>query len=150
MLAQLDPTRFCLTINHTDSASCGMLAVSTPSHPLQLGNYPLCTAGERLPQRPSRQQASKSFRLDGVLADQHTTEDGSQYLHLTFNQGKEPGAVIDAEFLFLTGDALDPSSTLSCLSYYGMQRSCVMHWCMACLRTAAVEPSDLNCEKHLQ
>ena len=46
-----------------------------------------------------------------MLAYQHTMEDGSQYLHLTFNRGKEPGAIIDAEFLFLTGDTLEPSCT---------------------------------------
>lgn len=60
-------------------------------------------SGAPLPERPSRQQGTKSFRFDGVLADQHTTEDGSQYLHLTFNRGNESGAVIDAEFLLLTG-----------------------------------------------
>lgn len=57
-----------------------------------------------MPERPSRQQAAKTFRFDGVLADQHTAEDGSQYLHLTFNRGKESGAIIDAEFLLLTGE----------------------------------------------
>ena len=61
-----------------------------------------------MPQRPSRQQASKSFRFDGVLTDQHTAEDGSHYLHLTFNRGKEPGAIIDAEFLLLTGAPVAP------------------------------------------
>ncbi|CAK0783266.1 hypothetical protein CVIRNUC_006465 [Coccomyxa viridis] len=60
--------------------------------------------GEPLPQRPTRQQGSKSFRFDAVLADQHTAEDGSQYMHFTFNRGRESGAVIDAEFLLLTGD----------------------------------------------
>ena len=56
-----------------------------------------------MPQRPTRQQGSKSFRFDAVLADQHTAEDGSQYMHFTFNRGRESGAVIDAEFLLLTG-----------------------------------------------
>ena len=56
-----------------------------------------------MPIRPTRQQDTKTFRFDGVMADQHTAEDGSQYLHLTFNRGKESGAIIDAEFLFLTG-----------------------------------------------
>ena len=60
-------------------------------------------SGEPLPQRPTRQQAGKFFRFDGVLADQHTAEDGSQYMHFTFNRGRESGAVIDAEFLLLTG-----------------------------------------------
>ena len=60
-------------------------------------------SGEPLPQRPTRQQGSKSFRFDAVLADQHTAEDGSQYMHFTFNRGRERGAVIDAEFLLLTG-----------------------------------------------
>ena len=50
-----------------------------------------------------------------MLADEHTAEDGSQYLHLTFNRGKEPGAVIDAEFLLLTGDTLELTSMLQCL-----------------------------------
>ena len=60
-------------------------------------------SGEPLPQRPARQQGSKSFRFDAVLADQHTAEDGSQYMHFTFNRGRESVAIIDAEFLLLTG-----------------------------------------------
>ena len=59
--------------------------------------------GEPLPQRPTRQQAIKSFKFGGILADQHTAEDGSQYMHFTFNRGRESGAIIDAEFLLLTG-----------------------------------------------
>ena len=74
-----------------------------------------CFPGEPLPQRPSRQQASKSFRFDGVLTDQHTAEDGSQYLHLTFNRGKQPGATIDAEFLLLTGATCSLKSLPTCL-----------------------------------
>jgi len=70
-----------------------------PSRPLVTA----CCTGVPLPIRPSRQQDTKTFRFDGVLADQHTAEDGSQYLHLTFNRGKESAAIIDAEFLFLTG-----------------------------------------------
>ncbi len=55
------------------------------------------------------------MRFDGVLADRHTTEDGSEYLHIIFNRGREHAAVIDAEFLFLTGDeaALPTQSELS-------------------------------------
>ncbi|BDA47534.1 hypothetical protein COCOBI_10-3820 [Coccomyxa sp. Obi] len=60
--------------------------------------------GERLPERPQRQLQASPVRFDGVLADRHTTEDGSEYLHIIFNRGREPAAVIDAEFLFLTGD----------------------------------------------
>lgn len=85
-----------------------------------------------------------------MLADQHTTEDGSQYLHLTFNQGKEPGAVIDAEFLFLTGDTLEPSSAPSFLSHDDVQRSCVIYLYVACLRIAAVDPSTVHYDKQLQ
>ena len=53
------------------------------------------------------------MRFDGVLADRHTTEDGSEYLHITFNRGREPAAVIDAEFLFLTGDNWSFQDSLS-------------------------------------
>ena len=69
------------------------------------GPHDVCVvcSGEPLPQRPTRQQGSKSFRFDAVLADQHTAEDGSQYMHFTFNRGRESGAIIDAEFLLLTG-----------------------------------------------
>jgi hypothetical protein len=49
---------------------------------------------------------TKFVSFDGVLADSHTTEDGSEYIHLIFNRGREPSAMIDAEFLFLSGAVL--------------------------------------------
>lgn len=69
------------------------------------------------------------MRFDGVLADRHTTEDGSEYLHITFNRGREPAAVIDAEFLFLTGDgvALPRHSEFSgCILRLFLQPKCAM------------------------
>ena len=97
---------------HTDSAGCSVC----PTFIVPGGSFWGCSvnfvvhtmfeyacSGEPLPQRPTRQQGSKSFRFDAVLADQHTAEDGSQYMHFTFNRGRESGAIIDAEFLLLTG-----------------------------------------------
>ncbi len=64
----------------------------------------LClVAGERLPAQPLRQRQTSPVLFDGVLADRHTTEDGSEYIRLIFNRGREPAAVLDAEFLFLSG-----------------------------------------------
>lgn len=53
--------------------------------------------------QPQRQRKTSTALFDGVLADRHTTEDGSEYIHLILNRGREPAAVLDVEFLFLSG-----------------------------------------------
>ena len=51
------------------------------------------------------QQAASLVRFNGQVADRHTTQDGSQYLHLTLeaDSSRDPARMIDAEFLFLSG-----------------------------------------------
>jgi len=66
-----------------------------------------------MPERPKRRRQAASVPFDGVLAEQKTTSNGSEYVRITFGtklavQGDivDPSEIIDAEFLFLPGDSI--------------------------------------------
>jgi hypothetical protein len=68
------------------------------------------------------QEAAGLVRFNAQVVDRHTTEDGSQYLHLTLDaeSGRDPARIIDAEFLFLSG--ADPAACLrSCFGPHPQQ-----------------------------
>lgn len=71
--------------------------------------------GGTLPERPQRRRATEAARFDGVVVDQHTTAEGSEYILITFGggqggsappEGSDPSSLIDAEFLFFKGDSI--------------------------------------------
>ncbi|KAK9836928.1 hypothetical protein WJX81_000307 [Elliptochloris bilobata] len=73
------------------------------------GGFTATLQGKRPPQRPQRQEAlaSSAQRFDGVVAERRRTAGGSEYVRLVFG-ARQPGnadtGVIDADFLFLSGD----------------------------------------------
>lgn len=70
-------------------------------------------AGNRPPEKPKFQQETAMQAFDGFVADRHRTADGSaEYVHIVFGgqqaqttrSDSKASNVIDAEFLFLTGE----------------------------------------------
>lgn len=61
-----------------------------------------------MPEQPQRRRAKASVPFNGVLADRHSTANGSEYVRITFGGDVEeindPSNVIDAEFLFFVND----------------------------------------------
>mmetsp|Transcript_17183 Transcript_17183/g.43623 ORF Transcript_17183/g.43623 Transcript_17183/m.43623 type:complete len:328 (-) Transcript_17183:974-1957(-) len=57
--------------------------------------------------RPQAQRQLDYVPFDGMLRDRHTTEDGAEYIRLTFGAseaGADPAKVVDAEFIFPQDD----------------------------------------------
>lgn len=88
------------------NAASAMLMCCTSLTEVQL-------TGNRPPERPKFQQETAMQAFDGVLAERHKTKDGSaEYVHIIFGSPQADSArsdikaagVIDAEFLFLTGE----------------------------------------------
>ena len=48
---------------------------------------------------------AKVHRFQGTLRDQHTTQDGCEYLRISLQHPDSGGQLLDAEFIFLPGEA---------------------------------------------
>ena len=70
-------------------------------------NQAVCTnTGQGLSQRLLGRPPAGAAAYNAQVAERHTTEDGSQYLHLILGvDSRNAAGTIDAEFLFLSGDA---------------------------------------------
>ena len=47
---------------------------------------------------------ARVHRFQGTLRDQHTTQDGCEYLRISLQQPDSGGQLLDAEFIFLPGE----------------------------------------------
>ena len=76
-------------------------------HPRSMTDLTLMSTGQGPSQQLlGRQQPAGAVPFNARVADRHATEDGSQYLHLILGaDSRNPAGTIDAEFLFLSGDA---------------------------------------------